>query len=64
MSAKQKMCTVMDLPTSILASLFAPLSKGEGSPPAPFMVVVVTACQYNYSNLFTNYYLSFLKSPF
>ena len=25
MSAKQKMCTVMDLPTSILASLFAPL---------------------------------------
>ena len=25
MSAKQKMCTVMDLPTSVLASLFAPL---------------------------------------
>ena len=25
MSAKQKMCTVVDLPTAILASLFAPL---------------------------------------
>ena len=29
MSAKQKICTVMDLPTKILASLFAPLMFAE-----------------------------------